>query len=112
MTTRAVARERKFVLIGACLLLFGFTVAPLRGQPTPAHEAACLQEGVLAEKLALARDRGVTMSEAVDAVLFEHSDATRELVAAHATLLFGRFRRLPPEQAAFEFQLACMDETQ
>lgn len=70
-----------------------------------------MREGALAEKLALARDNGMTMPEAIDAVLSENPDATREWVVAQAALLFQHFRRLPVQQAACEFQLACVDDT-
>ena len=59
-----------------------------------------MHEGILAEKLASAGNNGMTMSEAVEALLVE--DRRREQVAAHAALSFKRFRRMPPAQAAFE----------
>lgn len=52
----------------------------------------------------------MTMAEAIEMVLSGDRTATREQVAAQAALLFQRFRRMPAEQAAFEFTLACMDD--
>jgi hypothetical protein len=103
------ARAR--LLAAVCLLGLVSVVVDLRpAQASPATEAACADEGALAERLALARDKGVTMNEAIDTVLTAGRNATREQVAAQAALLFQRFRRMPAEQAAFEFTLACMDD--
>ena len=106
-------RTHPLLLSGACLLvLVSIAAVPWPAQANPAQDAICLREGVLAEKLALARDTGMTMPEAIEAVLSENPDATRERVAAQAALLFQRFRRLPVKQVAFEFHLACVDDAQ
>lgn len=110
-----IARSRPLRLVSACFLALFLLFAILRPAPaqTDSYQAAaCMQEGILAEKLALARDKGMTMSEAVEAVLVEDRSARREQVAAHAALLFKRFRRMPAEQVAFEFRHACTDDAQ
>ena len=61
-----------------------------------------MHEGILAEKLASAGDNGMTMLEAINAVLAENPSARRKQIAAHAALLLKRFRRMSPAQAAFE----------
>ena len=109
------ASSRALLLGGACILaLIALFAAlwPAQARANPAADAACLHEGVLAEKLALARDKGMTMLEAVATVLADDHNARREQVVASSALLFHRFRRLSAEQAAFEFQLACMDDAQ
>jgi hypothetical protein len=113
MTKTMPGHARALLLSGACLLvLVALAFAPWPAQANPAQDVVCLREGALAEKLALARDNGMTMPEAIEAVLSENLDARRERVAAQAALLFQRFRRLPVQQAAFEFQLACVDDAQ
>ena len=113
MTKAMPGRARSLLLSGSWLLvLVALAFVPWPVQATPAQDAVCLREGGLAEKLALARDNGLTMPEAIEAVLSENPDATRERVAAQAALLFQRFRRLPVKQASFEFQLACVDDAQ
>ena len=110
-----IGRSRTLRLVSACFVsLFSLFAVP---QPAPAQmdldqAAACMHEGMLAEKLALARDNGMTMSEAVEAVLIGDRSARRKQVAAHAALLFERFRRMPVEQVAFEFRHACTDDAQ
>lgn len=113
MTKAMPGCARALLLSDACLLLLvALAFFPWPVQANPAQDAICLHEGTLAEKLALARDNGMTMPEAIEAVLSENPDATRERVAVQAALLFQRFRRLPVQQAAFEFQLACVDDAQ
>lgn len=113
MTKGASASSRALLLAGAGVLaLISLFAAPWPAQANPAPDAACLHEGVLAEKLALARDKGMTIVEAVAAVLANDPNAKREQVAASAALLFHRFRRLSAEQAAFEFHLACLADAQ
>jgi hypothetical protein len=112
MTKRAGSKARARHLAGACLLTLAAAVAPAPAQASPTTEAACAHEGILAEKLALARDKGMTMKEAVDAVLAEDRNATRDQAAAVAALLFQRFRYMPADKTAFEFTLACMDDAE
>ena len=113
MTKAMHGRARALLLSGACLLApVALVFVPWPAQANSARDAICLREGAFAEKLALARDNGMTMPEAIEAVLSENPDATRERVAAQAALLFQRFRRLPVQQAGFEFQLACVDDAQ
>jgi hypothetical protein len=115
MTKAVTGRPRALLLASACfqaLISLFAAPSPAQAQVNLDQAAACMHEGILAKKLALARDNGMTMLAAVDAVLAEDRSARREQVAAHAALLFERFRRMPAEQAAFEFRLACMDDAQ
>jgi hypothetical protein len=109
----AFISARARLLVIACVLTFIVAVAaPGPAQSSPAAEAACAREGLLAEKLALARDKGMTMNEAEDAVLTADRNATRAQAASIAALLFQRFRYMAADKAAFEFTLACMDDAE
>jgi len=113
VTKAVLGRACALLLSSACLsVLVALAFVPWPVQATPTHDAVCFREGRLAEKLALARDNGMTMPEAIEAVLSENPDAMRERVVAQAALLFQRFRRLPVQQVAYEFQLACVDDVQ
>ena len=113
MIPLAIVRTLALRLPGAILLaLVSLALAPWPAWADSTQHGVCRHEGVLAENLARARDRGMNMGEAIDTVLASDPDATRELVSAQAALLFQRFRRMPAEQAAFEFQHACMDDAQ
>lgn len=112
MTGTIALQARARLLAGACLLTLAAAAAPIAALASPATQAACAQEGALAGKLAQARDKGMTMNEAMDAVLAEDRNATRDQAAAVAALLFQRFRTMPADNAAFEFTLACMDDAE
>lgn len=73
-------------------------------------DAGCEQQARHAGQLAEARDRGLSEQQAVDEVFAGDSSASSQELAESAQLLFHRFRRMPPEQAAFEFMAACLDE--
>lgn len=109
--TKTAIRACVRLLAGACLLTL-IVAAPRPAQASPATEAACAQEGALAEKLARTRDKGTSMDDAVDAVLREGGNATREEAISIAALLFQRFRHMPVENVTFEFTRACMDDAE
>ena len=110
-----IARSRELRMSSACFLALGLLIAappPAPAQVNSDQAADCIHEGILAEKLAVARDSGRTMLEAIDAILAEDRSARRERVAAQAALLYERFRRMPVQQVAFEFRHACTDDAQ
>lgn len=73
-------------------------------------DAGCEQQARHAGKLAETRDRGLSEQQAVDEVFAADPSASRQELAESAQLLFHRFRRMPPDQAAFEFMASCLDE--
>jgi hypothetical protein len=110
-----IPRLRALRMNSVCFLalaLFLAALPPAKAQVSLDQSADCIHEGILAEKIAVARDSGRAMLEAVDAILAEDLSARRDRVAAQAALLYERFRRMPVQQVAFEFRHACTDDAQ
>ncbi|GAC1432620.1 MAG: hypothetical protein NVSMB6_30510 [Burkholderiaceae bacterium] len=78
----------------------------------PATQDSCRQQGLAAEKLAVARDQGLSMNQAIEAVIKHDPDVNVPLLREAAKMLFHRFRYMPQQQVAFEFTAACLDEAE
>ncbi|MBK4735255.1 hypothetical protein [Noviherbaspirillum pedocola] len=100
-----MARLVRSAFAGAMLLM-----AAQQASAQMSGDAGCEQQARHAGKLAEARDRGLSEQQAVNEVLAGEPAANRQEVAESAELLFHRFRRMPPDQAAFEFMASCLDE--
>lgn len=72
----------------------------------------CRQQGLVAERLAEARERGMSMQAAISSVIEYDPLASVTIVNEAADLLFHRFRYLPTEQVALEFMAACLDDAE
>jgi phosphoribosyl-ATP pyrophosphohydrolase len=104
------AQPRRFLRSALLGALLGTAALQAGAQMKP--DAACEQQARHAEKLAAARDRGLAERQAVEAVLADEASANRQELDEAAQLLFHRFQRMQPEQAAFEFMASCLDEAQ
>jgi hypothetical protein len=109
---QAIPGTRLQRLVTGCLLATLLGAGASQALAQTHTDAGCEQEGKRAEKLALARDRGLNEQQAVNAVMKQEPGASRKELAEAAELLFHRFRRMAPEQAAFEFMASCLDEAQ
>lgn len=76
----------------------------------PANEVYCRASGANASRIATLRDAGRSSDQAVAAVATELGQYDTEALRSAAALLFGRFRLMSPENAAFEFYLDCLDD--
>lgn len=76
----------------------------------PLGEATCRAVGADAGRIAVLRDAGRSIEEAVASVSDDGSQSTPAARRIAAALLFARFRLMSPENAAFEFYLDCLDD--
>ena len=98
----------------ACLFALTVAIAMLGAvgpvAAVPAVEQHCRAVGTDASEIAVLRDAGRSIDEAITTVAAKRSQPNSVALRSSAMLLFERFRRMSPANAEFEFYLDCLDD--